>query len=93
MYVCMYVGTYVCTYVCMCVVLKMHLMYVLDEKIARVQANCNMFAWAPVDLEEVTLLHLLVAPVDLEEVICVCMFVPCIVCLPAEGCVHMYGCM
>ena len=40
----------------MCVVLKMHLMYVFDEKveehIARVQANCNMFAWAPVDLEE-----------------------------------------
>ena len=60
-YVGVYVGTYVCTYVCMCVVLKMHLMYVLDEKveehIARVQANCNMFAWAPVDLEEVTLLH------------------------------------
>ena len=49
-----------------------------------------MFAWAPVDLEEVTLLHLLVAPVDLEEVICVCMFVPCIVCLHAEGCVHTY---
>ena len=69
---------YVHMYVCMCVVLKMHLMYVLDEKveehIARVQANCNMFAWAPVDLEEVTLLHLLVAPVDLEEVICVCMY-------------------
>ncbi len=62
----------------MCVVLKMHLMYVLDKKveedIARAQANCNMFAWAPVDLDEVTLLHLLVAPVDLEEVICVCMY-------------------
>ena len=60
-YIGVYVGTYVCTYVCMCVVLKMHLMYVLDEKveehIARVQANCNMFAWAPVDLEEVALLH------------------------------------
>ena len=90
----MLLWAFVHVYVCRCcVVLKMHLMYVLDEKIARVQANCNMFAWAPVDLEEVTLLHLLVAPVDLEEVICVCMFVPCIVCLPAEGCVHMYGCM
>ena len=29
---------------------------------------------APVDLEEVTLLHLPVAPVDLEEVICVCVY-------------------
>ena len=74
---------YVHMYVCMCVVLKMHLMYVLDEKIARVQANCNMFAWGPSGPGRSPVASSSRCPSGPGRSH-LCMCVPCIVCLPAE---------
>ena len=83
----MYVGMYICMYICMYVCSSEN---APDVCIGREDCSGTR-----------KLQHVRLGPsgpgrshvVDLEEVICVCMFVPCIVCLPAEGCVHMYGCM
>ena len=71
----------------MCVVLKMHLMYVLDKKveedIARAQANCNMFAWGPSGPGRSHVASSSRCPSGPGRSH-LCMYVPCIVCLPAE---------